>query len=104
MTPTEVTDLDLAFPAGVIGKLLPEWDKIPAEYKKSTHPAVKLAEAWFYTGLSKDAEFEPRPNIDFKKAIRHISVVMRSYEPKQEHKMAGVAYLLDSFFEKLPNK
>lgn len=52
--PTEISDVQLAFPASVIGT---------------------------------------------QKVHRHISACLGSYEPKHEHKIAGVAYLLSLWFE-----
>ncbi len=99
--PVAVPDIDFAFPAHVIGKYLPLWEDIPAEFKKNNdcHPYHRLAQDWFFTGL-KNLKLECRPGIDQSAALRHLQTIMRSYEPKHEHKIAGVAYLIDIFYSK----
>ena len=36
--------------------------------------------------------------VDFKQAHAHISVILGSFEPKHEHKIAGCAYLESMWF------
>ena len=36
---------------------------------------------------------------DTNKAIRHLKAILVSYDPKHEHKEAGVAFLLSEWFE-----
>jgi len=96
----EVQTVDMAtmmFPAEVIGKYLPEWGSIPDQFKKSSHPYQKIASSWFFMGV-KDIKFTPRDGVDLKKALMHIRACLGSFEPKHEHKIAGVAYLMDEFF------
>jgi hypothetical protein len=38
--------------------------------------------------------------VDTNKALAHIQCIMMSFEPKHEHKTAGVAFLLDEWFSK----
>ena len=62
---------------------------------------VKVVDQWFFYGLPDETTFDTRDGVDIKRALRHISACMRSFQPKHEHKVAGVAYLLDLFFEKI---
>lgn len=97
MTPQKVSDVDLVFPTSV-RHLLPPWESIPAEFKNRQNKWVDVFSAWFYDGL-RDFPFVPRPGIDRGMALRHIKACMGSFEPKHEHKEAGVAYLLSQWFE-----
>lgn len=98
MTPnTTLTDLDAVFPADVI-RLMPAWEDIPEAFKKWTGPWVELAEKWFSQGLSNVA-LAAKPGIEHAAALRHLSTIMRSFQPKHEHKIAAVAYLMSQWFE-----
>jgi len=97
-TPVEVSDVDLAFGAGVIGKFMPEWPEIPKRLKSRTN-ANGIVSTWFFNGLDPKTVFHTKEGIDFKMAIRQIRACMRSFDPKHEHKEAGVAFLLEQFFD-----
>jgi hypothetical protein len=92
----EVDDVTLAFPAHVIGTLLPKWDDLPDEFKESSHRACRLAGIYFYEGGIFPL---PKEGVDHEKASRVIRACLRSFEPKHEHKMGGVGYLLDQWYE-----
>lgn len=96
-TVQEVTGLDLVF-GGDMKKLLPPMSEIPEEFKKGHSKWNKVVSDWFFYGL-KNADWKPKEGIDATKAIRHVSAIMRSFEPQHEHKEAGCAYLLSEFFE-----
>ena len=102
-TPQDVSAPLYAFPARVVGTLLPEWDSIPDEFKGHGRTAWnEFVDLWFTpSGLPEDAAFHGRPGIDAEKAFRHLSTCMRSFQPKHQHKMAGCAYLASCFFEKI---
>lgn len=94
-TPQTVNDVECAFPARVIGSLLPKWDEIPKEFKKMNGNTKyhKIASRWFFDGLA-GCDLRFKNGIDAETAIRHLSSCMSSFEPKHEHKMAGVAWLM----------
>ena len=95
--PQDVTDLDIAFPTSV-DHLLPDYAAVPAEFKGfRDEPHVEFVEHWFFHGADVK-RLSPKPGIDASKAIRHLRVCMGSWEPKHEHKIAGVAYLLSLWF------
>jgi len=106
--PAEVTAGNLAFPATVIGKFLPPKEEIPEEFRENWQHCKwsSLAQDWFYEGLPADVEFHMKDGVDGAKAFRHLSVCLRSYEPSHQHKIAGVAYLMDCWMEKveIPSK
>lgn len=106
--PQDVSPVLFAFPATVIGTLLPRWDDIPPAFKDYYRcPWNELAARWFAntSGMGSpfpgDVSFYAKPGIDPGKAWRHVEACMRSFEPKHEHKMAGVSWLIDCFFEKI---
>jgi hypothetical protein len=94
----DVDDVALAFGASDMTAMLPPYTDIPTQFKR--HDGTKwnrLAQDWFFSGV-KGLQLKPRPGVDEKKALRHISAILRSFEPKHEHKEAGVAFLLDQWF------
>jgi hypothetical protein len=97
--PMDVEDREIAFGVGV-ARLMPRYDDIPREFKDWNGPGRwnKVVSDWFYRGL-KDVEWVPKPGIDPQKALRHLKVIMGSWDPRHEHKEAAVAYLLSLWFE-----
>ena len=103
LLPVDVDEATYAFPADVIGTLLPKEEEIPKEIRDHWNrwKWSGLAEDWFYDGLPGDVVFYPKEGVDPKKAVRQLGACLRSYQPSQQHKIAGVAYLMDCFFEKV---
>lgn len=98
--PHPVTTVDMAFGGGErIHELLPKYEEIPEEFKKSRHWAVKLISKWFFSGAKSDEIPPCKPGIDRKAALAHIKTCLGSFSPKHEHKEAGCAYLLAQWFE-----
>lgn len=93
---SDISDVDYAFPAHVLG-LMPEFKNIPEKYKDGNTPANAFVNMWFYSGV-KGLRATPREGVDGVKAMRHLSAIMRSFEPKHEHKEAACAFLLDEWF------
>lgn len=65
--------------------------------------AADLTRDWFYKGLSEASVPKPKDGIDRDMALRHISTVLRSWEPSHQHKMEAVAKLFANWFEE-PSK
>ena len=99
-TVVEVTDAEMAFPAQVIGKFLPDWDAIPAGFKERNDPWSACADRLFFQGTG-GFNFYAKDGVSAEKAYRMVAACLGSYEPKHQHKIAGVAYLLATFFEKV---
>lgn len=96
-TPQQVTDLEMAF--GVdISRLMPPMRDIPDDYKRSYNPYCRAVNQWFFRGLQKSA-LRVKDGIDQEQAFRHLTTIMRSFEPAHEHKEAAVAYLMSQWFE-----
>ena len=94
----KVSDSDLQF-GGRIDELLPQQSKIPEIFKKGRGTKWNdITSKWFYNGL-KNVKFIPKEGVETNKALRHIKAILSSWEPKHEHKEAGVAYLLSQWFE-----
>lgn len=93
----DVSDLELAF-GGDMSKLMPPYVDIPAQFKKPRGTKWnELASDWFFSGV-KNLQLTPREGVDKQKALRHIAAILRSFQPKHEHKEASVAYLLEQWF------
>lgn len=95
--PLPVTELDLAF-GGDIGRLMPSYRSLPEEYQREHAHFCRVAQDWFFNGLKVDT-LKPKEGIDAKAALRHCGAVLRSFEPKHEHKIAGVGWLMAQWFE-----
>ena len=94
--PTVVSDVDVAFPTNV-AVLLPPCDELPDEFKRWLGNVwCRAASKLFFSG----GVFPPtKPGIDRVAALRHIRVCLGSWQPKHEHKAAGVAYLMSLWCE-----
>lgn len=100
--PIEVSDVELAFGGNVV-RLLPSYDEIPDEYKSATNEYNMFVSAWFFQGVGK-LEVSPRDGVNLSLAIRHIAAILRSFEPKHEHKIAGAAYLASVFLKRYKSR
>lgn len=96
----ELNPLEVAFGASRTAELMPAYSAIPAEFKDFNCPTKwnRVVSAWFFEGL-KNAKWKPKAGVDTRKALLHIKAILGSFEPKHEHKEAGVAYLLSEWFE-----
>lgn len=99
--PHTISEVDLAFPAKVVGVLLPRMQDIPEEFKKvpSHNKWIQAFNHLFFKGAKEGMTLVGKKGIDAEKAYRHITACMRSFEPKHEHKEAGVAYLMSLWLE-----
>jgi hypothetical protein len=96
--PKEATMLDVAFGCGVIGKFLPPMEDIPKAYHSGNRPGSRVASQIFFTG-AKSFRAESRDGVDVSAAMQQIKACLGSFEPKHEHKKAGVGYLFELFFK-----
>lgn len=94
----KVTDVEIAFGST---EHLPKWENIPDEFKVNypEHPGVTMAAQWFY-GTLAGAKLPPvREGVNEIEAMRVIRAILVSFEPKHEHKMAGVGYLINEWWD-----
>ena len=96
MTPQEISDVDLAFP-GQVSRLMPDYKEIPDEFKHGNNKYCAFQAKWFFEGL--EGIPKPKDGVDVKKAMRHLSAIQKSFEPRHEHKAAAVAYLASLWLE-----
>lgn len=98
--PVNLTAVEVAFPATVVGRLLPLWDDIPQEFKNDKLDWCGFVNRWFACGCF----FVPKvkKGFDNNEVWKHLKACMCSFEPSHEHKVAGVAYLMSLWLEPLP--
>lgn len=97
MKPIKVDDVNRVF-GGKTHELVPKMNEIPKEFQYGKSKWNKVFGDWFFYGL-ENCVWTPKKDVNKEDALRHIGAVMRSYEIKHEHKEAGVAFLLNEFFE-----
>lgn len=102
--PVEINDAELVFPANVVGKLLPAYNLIPEEFRRNRTRWNKLVDTWFACGLIGDDVPKIKEEFDQTTVWRHLRACMGSYQPRHEHKTAGVAYLMSLWMEPLVEK
>lgn len=101
MKPHKFSDVDRAFPAHVL-EHMPKMEDIPAKYRRHSQDAIdRLFYKMFYGGFQGNPSFHPAPDIDAGEAWRHIDCILRSFQPKHEHKEAAVKYLVSLWFTKI---
>jgi hypothetical protein len=100
MKPKDVDVVDVSF--GATGedltRLMIPYEDIPKEFTNQNNKFVIIVNKWFFDGL-RDADTTPKDGIDVKNALNHLRAIMASFEPKHEHKVACIAYLLSEWFE-----
>ncbi len=96
--PIPVKDTEMAF-GGNMAVLLPSYSELPEEFRSTSNKWCKIQQRWFFSGLPKDTDFLVKEGVDMNLAFRHIKAIHASWEPKHEHKEAGVAYLLSLWFD-----
>lgn len=96
----QVTKVDFAFPTfGIIPELLSEAEARGMD--KWSHPYCQLFSTLFYNG--GELKFKTGLDDDFKKnAWAYCRALMKSHEPKHEHKVAVCALIMSELLE-LPN-
>lgn len=96
--PIDVDKVDAAFGGSgkLLAKILPPMHSIPDEFTHESSLWVRWQQDWFYSGLKRWPV--AREGVDMKKAMSNLIVIQRSWEPKHEHKQAGVAYLASLWF------
>lgn len=94
LTPEQVksvTDVEEAF--GTI-KLLPELDQVPVEFKQNQRIECKVVSSMFYGTEMPEASVVFKDGFEPKSVMKCFMAHLKSFEPKHERKMAGVAYMM----------
>ncbi len=101
--PQVVDRITMAFPANVVGSLLPVRPDVPDDFRSNwhhdSHPWCGLVNKWFSTGFDASL-LKEKEGIDRDAAFRHLKACMGSFEPKHEDKIAGVAWLMSKWFDR----
>lgn len=89
-----ITDLDVAFGTT---KLLPPYDTVPEEFKRG-NDYTQLLDCLFAGQGVPEGEINLREGFDQPDVPallnRAVTAHLRSFEPKHEHKIAGLGYLV----------
>ena len=93
--PIPITAAERAF-GGKAMQILPKWSDIPDEFWRNESPWARWASGWFFKGLERYPI--AKEGIDLSLAMQNLGAVLSSFEPKHEHKEAGVAYLASLWF------
>lgn len=86
-----ITQLELAFGTT---RFLPAEDAIPQEFYSARNIYVQIITAIFLGGAIPDGEITIHDGIEAETLNRFIRAHVASFEPRHQHKIAGVAYLL----------
>lgn len=88
----KVRDVDVAF--GNIDHL-PKWEDIPQEFKEFRNKYTDIASRWFF-GMLKELP-KVKEGLDKNDVYRALRSILVSFQPKHEHKEAGVGYLISQW-------
>ena len=77
--------------------LMPAYADIPIEFRDQDTVWNDIQAKWFFGGYDFKT-LMTQPGIDRGRALSHLAAIQRSFEPKHEHKAAGVAYLMSLWF------
>ena len=102
--PQDIDAVTHAFPANVIGTLMPVASDIPEAFWSWSNAWNRWAQACFSHGWPTDHRVFPRDDVDAELAATHLHTLLRSYEPKHEHKLAAVGYLASRWFERIEDE
>lgn len=98
--PLVIDRVDQAFPSDVL-RLMPPYEEIPEEFRRFFQSGTKwnrLVSDCFFNGL-EELSLTPKAGIDPDVAWIHVQTILRSFQPKHEHKEAACAYLLSLWFD-----
>lgn len=87
-----VDKLDALF--GGSRALFPPRELIPDDFRKSYNVWHKLAERWFFQGLTTRDIFLWKDGVDSTQALCHLAAALKSMDISQEDKLASVAWMM----------
>jgi len=91
----DVTDVEIAFGTT---KGLPKWEDIPDEFKAGKTTWNKFFSHIFYRG-GKGVAMDFNEGVDPKKFYRWFGAHACSWDPKHEHKEAGIAFRISRWLK-----
>lgn len=101
-SPTEVTDVQIAFPADALDRMPPRDEceealaLLPPDEERMWR---NFQREWFFNGLPGSTVFDVKEGIDPEIALRHLASIQGSFAPQHEHKESAVAFLASLWFE-----
>lgn len=102
--PQEIDDVLNVFP-GDVRHLMPLYSAIPEEFQRGHTDWNRFVSHWFFRGDPFATwDLHVNPDVDPEKAFRHLSTILKSWQPKHEHKEAAVAWLASRWFSKIEKK
>lgn len=93
--PIKLLAVETAF-GGRAMDILPPMSEIPEEFHKG-NKWTRLAAQWFFGGLHTMPPV--KEGFDAADVQANLQTALRSFEPKHEHKEAGVGYLMSLWLE-----
>jgi hypothetical protein len=95
--PVKSSEAERSFGFSNVYDKMPEWQVIDRGVLNKTK-FVKFIEDWFFSGVNV-LKALPKDGINKDEALGHIAGIMRSWQPKHEHKTYGCAYLMALWFD-----
>ena len=100
-----ISDLDLAFGTT---KFLPNYrTDVPEEFKGVSNIYCRLVESWFFGSESPKGNVSFNDGFQYDGAVKDMQRVVRAHlksrEPKHEHKISGVGYMLSKIVTITPD-
>jgi hypothetical protein len=100
--PPKLDDADVVFGGALY---MPRMEDLPEEYRCERADACRVAEHLFFKGgRLSDYGYLCREDVDFGDALRAIKAVLGSFQPKHEHKIATVGWMIDKWFARAAGK
>ena len=97
--PAKLNNIDMAFgPSGnLIYLYIPKWEEIPEDFRHERGNAKKwisIVDDLFFSGAKNIRCTIKDATISQSDIIRHVGMLLSSFDLRHEHKTSGVAYLL----------
>lgn len=93
ITADQVNSVDALEAAFATTRLLPEWGDIPDDFKKG-NVYTQIAECVMHGKPVPDRELQLMDGVEPEALMRCVSAHLKSFKPKQEHKIAGVGFMI----------
>jgi len=96
---TSVTPIDTLFgpTRHDIDMYMPQWTEIPEDFRYEKGEAkkwIRIVDDLFFYGAMNITFHVKDPTVDQRQILRHVKMLLTSFDLSHEHKTSGVAYLL----------
>lgn len=88
-----------------LGEIIPSREEIPEEFcfttlvNENRNPYYRMMQEWFFSGLPLEKVPPAKEGIERDQALIHLETILRSFEPKHEHKFEAATYLASLWLE-----